>query len=189
MVLCDLNSVGKNQDLVEKQQQQHKWLVNWKEWQNSNDHFIGDIAKLYFIQYVICTTPDLLLLLKLLLKSIYSSLPISGLLSLAFCGLSTRKSFVNRHRLCVCVCVFMLACMGMCGRVRGWGVLSNVHSNSRPCFPAPFLQTLPLVLPLKGHSWSLDICLQKSPIWVSQSAPSVKFAKGLSTKTVEATQC
>ena len=105
MVLCDLNSVGKNQDLVEKQQQQHKWLVNWKEWQNSNDHFIGDIAKLYFIQYVICTTPDLLLLLKLLLKSIYSSLPISGLLSLAFCGLSTRKSFVNRHRLCVCVCV------------------------------------------------------------------------------------
>ena len=90
---------------------------------------------------------------------------------------------------CVCVCVFMLACMGMCGRVRGWGVLSNVHSNSRPCFPAPFLQTLPLVLPLKGHSWSLDICLQKSPIWVSQSAPSVKFAKGLTTKTVEATQC
>ena len=84
-----------NQDLVEKQE--HKWLVNWKEWQSSNYYFNWNIAKLYFIYYVICTTPDLLLLLKLLSKSIYSSLPISGLFPLAFCGLSTRESFVHNH--------------------------------------------------------------------------------------------
>ena len=174
-----------NQGLVEKQE--HEWLVNWKEWQNSNYHFNWNIAKLYFIycyMHYSRSAPAFETALKIhLFKSAYFWSTSPCVLWL----IHKRKLCPQSLVVCVCVCLCLHAwvCVGGWGGRGCWVMytptpgLAFWHHSSKLCHWFCHWRGTP-------DRWTS--VYRKHP-YGSQSAPSVKFAKGLSTKTVEATHC